>query len=164
MPLTDTAIRNAKSGEKPLKLADQKGLYLLIGPAGGKWWRLDYWFSGKRKTLSMGTYPEVSLKEAGAKRDGARRQLAHGTDPGEHGKPVRRATEAKLNNSFESVAREWLQNVRHQWTLDHHNCTVRRFEAYVFPDIGHMPISDIEAPLLITMARKIQARGTVEMA
>ena len=91
MPLTATAIRNARPGEKPAKLTDGKGLYLLVTPKGGKWWRLDYRFHGKRKTLSMGTYPEVSLKEARDRRDSARKLLADGVDPSEHRKAMKRA-------------------------------------------------------------------------
>ena len=92
MSLTDTTIRNAKSGKKPVKLSDDRGLYLLVSPAGGKWWRMDYRFSGKRKTLSMGVYPDVGLKEARGRRDEARKLLADGIDPGEHRK-VRRGRE-----------------------------------------------------------------------
>ena len=91
MPLTDTAIRNIKPGEKPIKLFDERGLFLLITPSGGKWWRLDYRYSGKRKTLSMGIYPEVSLKDARNRRDDARKQLANGIDPSEQRQAIKAA-------------------------------------------------------------------------
>ena len=107
MPLSDTAIRNAKPREKTFKLSDEKGLYLLMPPAGGKWWRLDYRFSGKRKTLSLGVYPEVGLKLARERRDEARRLLADGIDPGEHRKTNKAVKLEGNTNSFEAVAREW---------------------------------------------------------
>ena len=86
MPLSDTAIKNAKPSSKAVKLADEKGLFLLISPAGGKWWRLKYRYLGKEKLLSFGTYPEVSLKDARGKRDEARKLLAAGVDPSENRK------------------------------------------------------------------------------
>ncbi len=107
MALTDTAIRNAKPGTKPIKLFDSLGLFLLIAPAGGKWWRLKYRFGGKEKLLSLGTYPEVSLKQARIKRDTARSQLANGIDPGEHRKAAKASQADSHADSFEIVAREW---------------------------------------------------------
>jgi hypothetical protein len=107
MPLTDVAVRNAKPSVKPTKLADGGGLYLLLKPNGAKWWRLDYRFAGKRKTLSMGVYPEVGLKVARDKRDEARRLLADGIDPGENRKIQKAARYERSENSFEVVAREW---------------------------------------------------------
>ena len=91
MKLTDTAIRNAKSGEKPVRLFDERGLYLEISPRGGKWWRLKYRFAGKEKRLSLGVYPDVSLKDARDRRDASRKLLVDGIDPSEHssGSPVR---------------------------------------------------------------------------
>ena len=88
MPLTDTAIRKTKPEEKPIKLRDGGGLYLILRPDGARWWRLDYRrpLSGKRNTLSLGTYPDTGLAEARAERDRARKQLAAGIDPGEHRK------------------------------------------------------------------------------
>lgn len=91
MPLTDTTIRNAKPGEKPIKIFDGGGLYVLVHPRGGKWWRFSYRFGGKQNTLSFGTYPEVGLRRARAKRDAALKQLAAGVDPGEARREARRA-------------------------------------------------------------------------
>jgi hypothetical protein len=82
MPLTDTAIRNAKPGDKPRKLADERGLFILVTPKGGKWWRLKYRFGDKEKLLALGVYPDVGLKDARARRDEARKLLAEGIDPG----------------------------------------------------------------------------------
>ena len=101
--LTDTAIRNAKPRELPYKLGDSRGLYLLVTPSGGKWWRFDYRFGGKRKSLSMGTYPDVALKEARGRRDRAREHLAHGADPGE----VRKAQKLLGQTATPEASRPW---------------------------------------------------------
>lgn len=92
MPLTDTAIRNAKQSAKPFKLGDEKGLFLLVNPSGSKYWRLKYRFGGKEKSLSFGIYPDVSLKEARARRDSARALLSQRVDPAEQNK-IERAKE-----------------------------------------------------------------------
>ena len=163
MSLTDPAIRNAKPGEKPIKLADEKGLYLLIVPAGGKWWRLDYRFAGKRKTLSMGTYPEVSLKEARDKRDDARKQLAQGIDPGETRKAMKAAQSAEAD-TFEVVAREWHTKFSPTWTPEHGERIIRRFERDIFPWMGKRPIREITAPELLAALRRIESRGALDTA
>ncbi len=107
MPLSNTAIRNAKSGEKAKKMFDGGGLYLELAPSGGKWWRLKYRVDGKEKRLSLGVYPDVSLKDARNRRDEARKLLVHGIDPSEHRKAKRTAKAEQAANSFEAVAREW---------------------------------------------------------
>lgn len=110
MPLTDTAIRNAKPSDKTAKLFDSGGLYLEVTPAGGKWWRLKYRFEQKEKRVSLGVYPEVTLKEARDRRDVARRQLTDGIDPGANRKAVKATKTDRAANSFEVVAREWFAN------------------------------------------------------
>ncbi len=107
MPLTDTAVRNAKPRKGAVRLFDERGLYLEISPAGGKWWRFKYRFNGKEKRLSLGTYPSVRLKDARDRREVARRLLAGGIDPSENRKAQRSARADRAANSFEVVAREW---------------------------------------------------------
>src|SRR4029077_17213905 len=107
MPLTDTAIRNAKPGEKPIRLFDGGGLYLEVSPTGGKWWRLKYRFDGKEKRLSLGVYPDVRLKNARERPDGSRKLLADETAPSENRKARKWAGADRAANSFEVVAREW---------------------------------------------------------
>jgi hypothetical protein len=162
MPLTDSAIRNAKPKDKPYKLADGAGLYLLVTPKGGKWWRLDYRFNCKRRTLSMGVYPDVSLKSARDRRSEAKTQLADGIDPGE----IRKATKASQSdaNGFEAVAREWWGKHEPTWSKTHSSRTILRLEKDVFPWIGTRPVGEISAPELLTVLRRIENRGALETA
>src|ERR1700730_14410564 len=98
MPLTDTAIRNAKPGEKAVRLFDGGGLYLEVSPTGGKWWRLKYRLNGKEKRLSLGVYPDVSLKDARERRDASRKLLADGIDPSENRKAMNAARDKRANS------------------------------------------------------------------
>lgn len=164
MPLSDTSIRNAKSPEKPIKLADGGGLYLLLKPNGAKWWRLDYRFSGKRKTLSMGVYPEVGLKAARDKRDEAKRLLADGIDPGEERKIQKAARTERAENSFEVVAREWFAKFSPNWADSHAVKIIRRLERDVFPWLGARPIAEIKAAELLRAIKKTESRGVLETA
>ena len=164
MSLTDTKIRSAKPGEKPVKLSDEKGLYLLVTQAGGKWWRLDYRFSGKRKTLSMGVYPDVGLKEARGRRDEARKLLAGDIDPGEHRKAQKAAKLERASNSFETVAREWFAKHSLNWATTHADKIIQRLEKDVFPWLGGKPIAEITAPELLTVLRRIENRGALDTA
>lgn len=159
MSLTDTTIRTTKPGEKPAKLSDEKGLYLLVSPAGGKWWRMDYRFSGKRKTLSMGVYPDVGLKEARGRRDEARKLLADGIDPGEHRKVRKAAKLERTSNSFEAVAREWFAKHSPNWATTHADKIIQRLDKDVFSWLGGKPIAEITAPELLTVLRRIENRG-----
>ena len=164
MSLTDTAIRNAKPGAKPAKLFDERGLFLLVTPAGGKWWRLRYKFAGKEKLLSLGIYPDVGLKEARTRRDAARKLLADGIDPGEHRKAAKASRAERAANSFEVVAREWYGKFAPNWAEHHGDRILRRFERDIFPWIGGRPIAEIKAPELLAVVRRIENRGAIETA
>lgn len=159
MALTDTTIRTAKPTEKPVKMADSGGLYLLLNPSGSKWWRLDYRFCGKRKTLSMGVYPDVGLKVARERRDAARKQLADGIDPGANRKAQKAATTKRAANSFEIICREWLENKRSNIEEDQYKKALARLEKNVIPWLGGRPIAEITAPEVLTVLRRIDARG-----
>ncbi|THF64246.1 tyrosine-type recombinase/integrase [Pseudothauera rhizosphaerae] len=164
MALTDTAIRAAKPAEKPVKLFDEKGLYLELSPAGGKWWRLKYRFGGKEKRISLGTYPDVGLKQARERRDEARKLLADGIDPGEHRKAQKAAGEERAANSFEVVAREWYAKMAATWVPSHGEKIIRRLERDIFPWLGRKPVGDIGSPELLATIRKIEDRGRLETA
>ena len=162
--LTNTAILNAKPASKPLKLFDGGGLFLLVTPSGGKWWRLKYRYLQKEKLISLGTYPEVSLKEAREKREQARKLLAAGTDPGANRKAFKVEQMDRQGNSFEVVAREWLNKKSGIWELSHSSKVIRRLERDVFPWIGKRPIAEITPPELLGLLRRIEDRGVPETA
>ncbi|WP_283744284.1 integrase arm-type DNA-binding domain-containing protein [Sideroxydans sp. CL21] len=164
MALSDTAIKNAKPGAKPIKLSDEKGMFLLIAPAGGKWWRLKYRIGGKEKLLSLGTYPEVSLKAARDRRDDARKLLADGVDPSENRKAVKSAKTDRAANSFEVIAREWYAKKLPGWAASNADKIIRRLENDAFPWLGGMPIAEITPPDLLKSLRRIEERGAVESA
>ena len=164
MPLTDAAIKNAKPSAKPIKLSDEKGLFLLISPAGGKWWRLKYRFGGKEKLLSLGVYPDVSLRDARQRRDDARKLLANGIDPGENRKIQKAAKSEQSANSFEVVAREWFAKFKPGWADTHSDKIIKRFENDVFPWLGSRPIAEITAQELLQCLRRIENRGALDTA
>ena len=164
MPLSDTQCKTAKPKEKSYKLTDEKGLYLLVATTGGKWWRFNYRFEQKHKTLSMGTYPDTSLKQAREKRDEARKLVAAGVDPGVNRKATKAAKAGVITNSFEIVAREWHTKQSASWTPSHSEKTIRRLERDLFPWLGHLPISAITAPEILETLRRIEDRGAVETA
>jgi integrase len=164
MALTDTAIRKTKPTDKPFKVADEKGLFLLVAPTGGKLWRMKYRFEGKEKLLSFGPYPDMPLIRAREKRDEARKLLADGIDPGEHLKAVKATKTERAANSFEVVAREWYGKFSPNWAEHHGDRILRRFERDIFPWIGGRPIAEIKAPELLAVVRRIESRGALETA
>ncbi|MFY9746296.1 MAG: integrase arm-type DNA-binding domain-containing protein [Acidobacteriaceae bacterium] len=164
MPLTDREIRSVKPSKKPRKLFDWGGLYLEVSPAGGKWWRLKFRFDGKEKRLSLGVYPDVTLKDARDRREEARKLLANGIDPSENRKSQRAAQADRSTNSLEVVAREWFAKFSRTWSAGHRARIVRQFERDIFPWIGQRPIADISAPEVLAVARRIEKRGALETA
>ena len=164
MPLTDTAIRNAKPGPKNQKLFDGGGLFLLVSPKGGKWWRLKYRIDGKEKLLSLGTYPEVGLKSARDKRAEARKLIAEGIDPSKHRQAGKHAKATEQANSFEGIAREWHQRQSPTWSVSYAKKVLSRLEKDLFPLLAKEPISSISAPQLLKPLRFIEERGSIETA
>jgi integrase len=163
MPLTATACQATKPKDKPFKLSDAKGLYLLVNSAG-KYWRLNYRFGAKRKTLALGVYPDVSLAEARTKCDQARKLLASGIDPSLHRQLEKGQKAIAAANSFEAVALEWLAKYSPTWSDGHGDKIKRRLERDVFPWMGSRPVAEIKAPELLTVLRRIESRGAVETA
>lgn len=166
MPLTHVAIHKAKPTGKTERLFDGGGLYLEISPAGGKWWRWKYRrpITKKENRLSFGTYPEVSLADARARRDAARKLLAAGIDPGEQRKAETAAGTERAANSFEVVAREWFAKQSPTWAPSHGSRIIDRLERDLFPWIGGRPIADITAKELLATVTRIADRGAVETA
>lgn len=163
MALTDVKVRNAKPGEKQVKLSDGDGMYLLITPQGGKCWRLKYRFAGKEKVLALGTYPEVSLAEAREKKEAARKLLANNIDPGEVRKAEKAARGMAAANTFEAVTREWHERFKGQWSERHAEQILKRLEQDVFPWLGGRPIGEVKAPEMLAILRRVETR-TLETA
>ena len=159
MALTDTAVRNAKPTDKPYKKADERGLYLLVKPAG-RYWRFDYRFAGKRKTLALGVYPDVSLADARQRRDDARKLIAAGTDPGE----VKRVQKIESRNTLEVIAREWHSKQSIKWAESHAAKILDRLEKNVFPWLGSRPINSITSRDILPLLQRIESRGAIETA
>jgi integrase len=162
--LSDAKIRKSKPQEKPVKLADSGGLYLYAVPQGGRRWRFDYRFGSKRKTISFGIYPTISLKRAREMRHEAQRLLAEDLDPSEMRKKSQALSIEKAANSFENIAREWHFKFTPKWTEDHGKVILRRLESNIFPWIGSQPIVDIKASDLLRPLRHVESRGALESA
>lgn len=162
--LTDTEIRKAKSTGTIKKISDGGGLYLHITPQGGKLWRLAYRFAGKQKTLAFGEYPSITLANARTKREDAKKLLANGVDPSAAKKATKAANQDAAANSFEVIAREWHQRHMDNKSEDHANKTMINFNKDVFPWLGKMPITNIEAPDILAVVKRIEQRGANEIA
>ncbi|KXJ40166.1 MAG: hypothetical protein AXA67_14160 [Methylothermaceae bacteria B42] len=160
MPLTVTAIKNAKPRKKPYKKFDGGGLYIEIRPNGSKLWRLQYRYEGRRKLLSLGAYPTVTLKAAREKRDEYKRQLAEGIDPS----AARKAAKAAGKNTLLAVAKEWYGKQEKVWRPSYREKMARHIDKYLGPFLGNRPIADIEPPELLATLRRIEERGHHETA
>lgn len=163
MPLSDPAIKKAKPIDKPYKMADEKGLYVLVNSAG-KYWRMDYRFNGKRKTLALGVYPDVSLSRARERRDEARQRIANGIDPSDLKKALKTLKAERSANSLEAVAREWYAKNLATWAPSHASKIIRRLEMYLFPWLGGRPVDEITPPELLTVAVRLADTGALESA
>ncbi len=163
MALTDTFVRQVKPTGKPTgdKHTDGGGMYLLV-KAGGRYWRMDYAYAGKRKTLALGTYPEVSLAKARQRRDKAREQLADGIDPGAAKRAEKLAKAEAAAHTFEAVARDWLQKTAADRMASTQGKVTTWLEKDVFPYIGKMPISTIGPRDVLAALRIMEARGALD--
>jgi hypothetical protein len=130
------------------------GFSCLLKPNGSRWWRFDYRYAGKRRTLSMGVYPDVGLKDARDRRDEARKLLASDADPGQNRKAVKAAKMEQAANSFEVITREWYTKYSATWNASHGERIIRRFERDIFPWIGGKPIAELAAPELLAAVRR----------
>lgn len=164
VPLSDMDVRKAKKKDKQYSLFDGGGLYLLITPSGGKLWRLKYKVEGKAGLLAFGSYPEISLADARQRRDDARKLVANGVNPGAVKKAQKNAKFTAAGNSFEVIAREWLEKFSPQWSDSHRTRTTSLIARDLFPWIGSRPIEEIEPFELLATLRRIESRGAVETA
>jgi hypothetical protein len=164
MPLSATAVRNAKPSTKSVRMFDERGLYLEVSPSGGKWWRLKYRFNGKEERISLGVYPDVDLKSARERRDDARKLLSNRIDPSANRKAIKTAGVERAANSFEVVAREWYAKYSPAWAQSHAGRIIRRFERDIFPWIGKRPLAEVTAPEVLEVLRRIENRGAGDTA
>jgi len=160
--LMPSAVQNAKPKAKPYKMADERSMFLLVTPAGGKLWRFKYRRpdTGKENLLSLGAYPDVSLKRAREKRDEARRLVADGIDPG----AKRKAEASATPDTFEAIAREWLAQTEAKRVESTNRTIKERMEGDLFPWLGMRPIASITAPELLATLRRVEARGSLIVA
>ena len=161
MPLSDTFLRNStKHSGAPAgdKHTDGGGMYLLVTKAG-RYWRMNYRFAGKRKTLALGIYPAVSLAKARQGRDKARELLADGIDPSAAKREDQQVASMAAANTFETVAREFHALKAGGWSEGHASKWLRMNELYLFPYIGSLPLPNIKAPALLATLRKVEKKG-----
>ncbi|CAN5919529.1 tyrosine-type recombinase/integrase [soil metagenome] len=164
MTLTNTEVQKAKAAEKPFKLSDGRGLYLLVQPTGSKLWRWKYRAAGKEKLMALGKYPDVGLAQARHKVDEARKLHAAGGDPMVVRRSDKIAALVSAENSFHSVAKVWHAQWKGDRSARHALSVWRRLEIDVFPAVGARPISDIKTLELVAMVKKIAERGALDMA
>jgi len=159
--LPEISVRNAKGKDKPYKLSDGGGLYLLVNPNASKYWRLKYRLHGKEKTLSLGVYPGVSMAEARIEANKAKKLIREGADP-----VIRRRQEkhTKTANTFQNIAEEWLTKQKGSWTKDHTARVSRTLERDVYPYIGGIPIQDIQTLDCLSVIRTVEERGALDVA
>jgi len=164
MPLTDTKLRTLKSTERPTRLFDGDGLYIELRPNGGKWWRFKYRFDGKEKLISFGTYPEVPLALARARRTEARELVAAGTDPSAVRKQAKQASRLAAVSTLEAVSRDWLARRASGWTAGTLDAITASLENHVFPALGARPIREIPARDIRVVVQAIDMQGAGETA
>lgn len=164
MALSATAVSHAKGKEKSYKLADSGGLYLLVNPQGQRYWRFNYRFGGKFKTLAFGVFPDVSLANAREKRDAARKVLAADEDPVERREDERRQAQLIAGETFEKIAEEWLARLEREGRSVSTMKKMRWMIEFAYPTLANRPISKITAPELLEVLRKIEVRGRYETA
>lgn len=164
MKLSDKSCKNAKAKEAAYKLFDGGGLFLEVMPNGSKLWRLKYRYLGKEKRISLGAYPIISLAEARDGRDRAKKQLLQGIDPSNAKQTWKLEAIRNAESTFKSVALEWHEKQLARWTPTHAQNVTRRMDVDIFPYIGKRPIADIDAPELLDVLRRIEARGALDVA
>jgi len=163
--LTDSKIRQAKPADKPYKLFDGGGLFLMVQPGGSKLWRLKYRFGGKEKLFALGSYDKgVSLKRAREERDKARNQLVEGIDPSAAKKEVKHAERDQAENTFRAVALEWAETYGARWTESHRERVIASLEMDAFPALGYLHIKEITPPMVLEVIRAVESRGALDVA
>jgi integrase len=156
--LTDAAIRKARPRDKPYKLTDGRGLYVIVNKNGSRWWRFNFTLAGKRRTMSLGVYPDVELGDARTERDRIRKQVAAGVDP-----IAARRAPPEADATFEAVALQWMEANRAEWNDRTYRIRKARLERHVFPEIGSQDVRSIEPTEMLRVIRKIEQTGVSEL-
>ncbi|KVX55958.1 tyrosine-type recombinase/integrase [Burkholderia cepacia] len=164
MPLTDIKIRQAKAGDKPTKLTDANGLYLLVNPSGSKLWRYKYRIAGKENLFAIGEYPTISLQDARAARDDARELVKKGLHPSHARQEVLSARINEGKATFRVVCDEWLEKKRKTWTEQHFGEVLRMLETDAYPYIGSRPMRSVTAHDVLALMRRVEERGSPSVA
>lgn len=164
MKLTEISCRNAKATDKPLKLYDGRGLFLLVQTSGAKYWRFKYRFGGKEKTLALGVYPQITLKQARDLTNEAKKKLEQNLDPMQEKKIAKFKAVVHSENTFEILAKEWHENWRADKSDKHAQAIMNRLERDVFPLLGSMPVKDITPPMVLQILRNIEKREAYDVA
>ncbi len=164
MKLNARQVDAAKPREKAYKLADGAGLYLEVVPSGSRYWRMKYRFNGKEKRMAFGVYPAVSLAQARALRDEAKKKLAEGIDPSFAKKEEKLVRDVQLNNTFQEVALEWHGTKVSRWSEGYASDIIEAFNKDIFPYIGQQPVNEIKPLVLLNVLRRMESRGATEKA
>lgn len=164
MKLNARQVDAAKPKEKAYKLADGAGLYLEVVPSGSRYWRMKYRFNGKEKRMAFGVYPAVSLAQARALRDEAKKKLAEGIDPSFAKKEEKLVRDVRLNNTFQAVALEWHGTKVSRWSEGYASDIIEAFNKDIFPYIGQLPVNEIKPLVLLNVLRRMESRGATEKA
>lgn len=161
MSLTAIQIKEAAPSEKDQKLSDGQGMYLLVQKSGGKYWRMDYRFAGKRKTFAIGVFPQVSLKEARDRRYEARKMLSDGLDPSQEKKKLKMLSDVP---TFAEIVDRWWGHEKDRWSSDHASRVIKRLRDNSFRELGNIPADQITPLQVIAVLKKIEARGALDVA
>lgn len=164
MKLNARQVDAAKPREKAYKLADGAGLYLEVVPSGSRYWRMKYRFNGKEKRMAFGVYPAVSLAQARALRDEAKKKLAEGIDPSFAKKEEKLVRDVQLNNTFQAVVLEWHGTKVSRWSEGYASDIIEAFNKDIFPYIGQQPVNEIKPLVLLNVLRRMESRGATEKA
>ncbi|WP_414457848.1 tyrosine-type recombinase/integrase [Klebsiella pneumoniae] len=164
MKLNARQVDAAKPKEKAYKLADGAGLYLEVVPSGSRYWRMKYRFNGKEKRMAFGVYPAVSLAQARALRDEAKKKLAEGIDPSFAKKEEKLVRDVRLHNTFQAVALEWHGTKVSRWSEGYVSDIIEAFNKDIFPYIGQQPVNEIKPLVLLNVLRRMESRGATEKA
>lgn len=167
VPLSDLQVKNSKPKTSEYELSDGYGLHLLVTPSGGKLWRFQYRFDNKQKILALGSYPSITLSDARQRRDDARKLLANDVDPNALRKSQKEQVQVQSDNdsnTFEKIAKEWLEKNSPQWSDSHIKTITSRLERDVYPAFGDRSVATITRKDVKALMEKVAARGTIETA